>query len=85
MSLDWRCPVSLALCAGAYSVARCSLSVRRLLGPFTVFASPARTNRRVSVLADRRLLVPITAHIFVMCPAVWARFAEPSSALAARV
>jgi len=68
MSLDWRCPVSLALCAGAYSVAlRCFLSVRRLLGPFTVCASPARTNRRVSVLADRRLLVPITAHVFVMC------------------
>jgi hypothetical protein len=51
-SLDWRCPVSLALCAGAYLVASRSLSVRRLTGPFVVIASPACTNRRISVLAE---------------------------------
>ena len=68
---DWRCPVSLALCAGSYSAAALGdLSVRRLTSPFTIDAIPARTYRRVSVMADRRLLVPITAHVFAMCAAV---------------
>src|SRR5437870_5540004 len=36
-------------------------SVRRLPGPFAVVAVPARTSRRVSVPAPRRVLVPFTA------------------------
>src|SRR6185503_9736586 len=48
---DRRCPVSLALCAGAYWRLRqdaASRSVRRLPGPFPVVVAPARTNRRIS-------------------------------------
>src|SRR3954447_20200761 len=47
-----RCPISPALCAGAYLVARCVRWVRRLTGPFVVLASPACTIRRISVLAQ---------------------------------
>ena len=65
---DRRCPVSLALCAGAYwrgprssSSSAGPRSVRRLPGPFAVVAAPASTSRRVSLPAPRRVLVPITA------------------------
>jgi hypothetical protein len=49
---DRRCPVSLALCAGAYlgrvaAVAR--RSVRRLPGPFAVAVAPVCTSHRISV------------------------------------
>ena len=61
-AIDRRCPVSLALCAGAYwssapsrsAVASSSVaprSVRGLPGPFAAAAIPARTSRRVSVMA----------------------------------
>src|SRR5687768_15004586 len=47
---DRRCPVSLALCAGAYWRPRKPAwrSVRRLPGPFPVVVVPARTSRRIS-------------------------------------
>ena len=47
---DRRCPVSLALCAGAYwrSAFTVSRSVRRLPGPFLAVVVPARTSRRIS-------------------------------------
>jgi hypothetical protein len=59
--IDRRCPVSLALCAGAYwssaasssacaSVFAAPRSVRGLPGPFAAAAIPARTSRRVSVM-----------------------------------
>ena len=59
--IDRRCPVSLALCAGAYwssapsgsALASSSVaprSVRGLPGPFAAAAIPARTSRRVSVM-----------------------------------
>ncbi len=47
---DRRCPVSLALCAGAYWVGgRPRRSVRRLPGPFPVAAAPVSTSHRVSL------------------------------------
>jgi len=49
---DRRCPVSLALCAGAYLVPRVSPRrrwVRRLPGPFTAAAAPVSTSHRVSL------------------------------------
>ena len=60
--IDRRCPVSLALCAGAYwssaaspsacaSVFTTPRSVRGLLGPFAAAAIPARTSRRVPGMA----------------------------------
>src|SRR5688500_12717104 len=47
---DRRCPVSLALCAGAYLWRSSPLrSVRRLPGPFTAVAAPVSTSHRVSL------------------------------------
>jgi len=52
---DRRCPVSLALCAGAYLVVRSGharrdgRSVRRLPGPFAAAVAPVCTNHRVSL------------------------------------
>ena len=45
---DRRCPVSLALCAGAYWGGGARRSVRRLPGPFPFVAAPVSTNHRVS-------------------------------------
>jgi len=61
---DRRCPVSLALCAGAYWLVprvRPSRSVRRLPGPFPVVVAPVSTSHRVSLPTLRRVLVPFTA------------------------
>lgn len=48
---DRRCPVTLALCAGAYWGSRIATdrSVRRLPGPFPAVAAPVSTSHRVSV------------------------------------
>ena len=52
---DRCCPVSLALCAGAYWRALEARGlVRRLTGPFAPVAAPASTNRWVSVPATGR-------------------------------
>jgi len=51
VAADRRCPVSLALCAGAYwrRPAGRSRSVRRLPGPFAAAVAPVSTNHRVSL------------------------------------
>jgi hypothetical protein len=47
---DRRCPLSLALCAGAYLPRPLPLrSVRRLPGPFTAVVAPVSTSHRLSV------------------------------------
>src|SRR5205809_7518871 len=46
---DRRCPLSLALCAGAYWLGDAERSVRRLRGPFPVAVVPVSTSHRVSV------------------------------------
>src|SRR5688572_9015085 len=49
---DRRCPLSLALCAGAYRLVprmRPSRSVRRLPGPFPAVVAPVSTSHRVSL------------------------------------
>ena len=49
---DWCCPLSLALCAGAYWRALEARGlVRRLTGPFALVAAPACTNRWFSTPA----------------------------------
>src|SRR4051794_40923648 len=46
---DRGCPLSLALCAGAYWRGQPSRSVRRLPGPFPAVVAPVSTSHRVSL------------------------------------
>ena len=64
--LDRRCPVSLALCAGAYlssAAGAASRSVRWLPGPFAAAAIPASHQPPGLWIGARRVLVPIKARI----------------------